>query len=73
MSFDQILGILQIIIAGLFMAAILVQKRGASLGGAFGGSSESYYTKRGAERMVFLGSIFLAVLFLGVSLLRSFV
>lgn len=61
--------ILQIIISLLLLFSILIQANGTSIGRAFG-SSASYHTKRGAERALFIGTIFLAVLFVSLSLLN---
>lgn len=45
------------------ISLILLQSSQGGLGSAFGGG-EAYRTKRGAERVVFIGTIALAVLFL---------
>ena len=45
------------------ISLILLQSSQGGLGSAFGGG-EGYRTKRGAERVVFIGTIVLAVLFL---------
>ncbi|PIZ43803.1 preprotein translocase subunit SecG, partial [candidate division WWE3 bacterium CG_4_10_14_0_2_um_filter_42_7] len=46
--------ILQIIMAVLLVAAILIQGRGTGLGGIFGGEGGVYRTKRGAEKIIFI-------------------
>ena len=60
--------IAQIIVAILLMAAILMQNRGAGLGGVFGGSGGVYLTKRGLEKKLFITTIVLAVIFILLSL-----
>lgn len=45
------------------IALILLQSSQGGLGSAFGGS-EGYRTKRGAERVVLIGTVVFAVLFL---------
>ena len=65
----NILLIAQMAVSILLLLAILVQAKGTSLGRAFGGST-SYHTKRGAERALFVTTIFLAVIFVGLSLLN---
>ena len=55
--------ILQIIISVALGALILVQSRGTGLGSAFGGGGESYRSKRGVEKVFFILTIVLAVLF----------
>lgn len=56
---------IQIILSILLVAAILLQQRGSSLGGAFGGDnySSSFNKRRGAEQFLFQLSIGLAILF----------
>lgn len=60
--------IAQIVVAILLMAAILMQNRGAGLGGVFGGSGGVYLTKRGLEKKLFITTIVLAVIFILLSL-----
>jgi protein translocase SecG subunit len=56
---------IQIILAVLLIASILLQQRGSSLGGAFGGDnfSSAFHKRRGAELFLFKFSIGIAVLF----------
>lgn len=55
---------IQVILSILLIGAILLQQRGAGLGGAFGDSSqESFYKRRGAELFLFRASAVLAILF----------
>lgn len=60
----QVFTIIQVISAVLLIAAILMQQRGTGLGSAFGGGSEIYRTKRGVEKILFISTIVLSVLFL---------
>jgi len=60
--------IIQIIVAILLMIAILMQNRGAGLGGVFGGSGGVYLTKRGLEKKLFIATIVLAAIFILLSL-----
>ena len=62
------LKISQIVISVLLMLAILLQNKGASLSGVFGGSNNVYLSKRGFDKFLVYASIALAVLFLAVSL-----
>lgn len=57
------LKIVQIILAVLLTAAILLQQRGSGLGAAFGGEGNVYRSRRGFEKILFIVSIILAVLF----------
>jgi len=63
MSISLIISIIQIIICVLLITAILLQQRGGGLGASFGGGGASYYTKRGMERVLFISTIILAILF----------
>lgn len=56
---------IQIILSILLVASILLQQRGSSLGGAFGGDnfSSAFNKRRGAELFLFKFSIGIAVLF----------
>ena len=62
---------IQIILAILLVAAILLQQRGSSLGGAFGGDnfSSAFHKRRGAELFLFKFTIGIAVLFVISALL----
>jgi len=61
-----ILPYIQIILSALLMAAILLQRTGAQVGGAFGGSdnfSSAFHTRRGMEKILFTTTIIIAILF----------
>lgn len=68
----QILPIAQIVISVLLVGAILLQQKGGGLGNAFGGLGTSYHTKRGFERVLFIVTIILGVLFV-VSTIASLI
>lgn len=69
---QKILQIIQLIMAVLLIAAIMIQNRGAGLGGIFGGEGGVYRTKRGAEKIIFIATIVLATLFLSLSIISVF-
>ncbi len=54
----------EIILSLLLILGIVLQQRGASLGGAFGGDNfaSTFYKRRGAELFLFRASIILSVL-----------
>lgn len=60
-----VLPYIQIILSVLLVAAVLLQQRGSSLGGAFGGDnfSAAFHKRRGGELFLFRTSIVLATLF----------
>lgn len=61
----------QIILSILLIAVIMLQQRGSSLGGAFGGDnfSATFHKRRGAEQFLFRASIVLAILFVASTLI----
>lgn len=64
--------IAQIVLAVILMGLILIQSKGAGLSGVFGGEGNVYSTRRGAERIVFIATIVVAVMFFGVALLNVY-
>jgi protein translocase SecG subunit len=66
---------IQIVLAVLLIAAILLQQRGSSLGGAFGGDnfSSAFHKRRGAELFLFKFSVGISVLFVASTLLNILV
>lgn len=54
----------EIILSILLIVGIVLQQRGASLGGAFGGDNfaSTFYKRRGAEKFLFNATIVIAVL-----------
>jgi len=69
----QTLLITQIVLAILLIVAILLQHRGTSLGGAFGGGGEVYRSRRGAEKFLFYLTIILAALFVMMAIVNLLV
>ncbi len=54
----------QIVLSILLTVAIILQQRGAGLGGAFGDTQgTTFYVRRGAEKTLFYATIVLAILF----------
>ncbi|OGN05398.1 MAG: preprotein translocase subunit SecG [Candidatus Yanofskybacteria bacterium RIFCSPHIGHO2_01_FULL_44_17] len=66
----QMLTIIQLVLAVLVIVSILLQQRGSGLSGAFGGEGGVYSTRRGVEKILFRGTVVVAVLFFGVSIAR---
>ena len=56
---------IQIVLSLLLIMGIVLQNRGASLGGAFGGDNfaSTFYKRRGAEKFLFNATIVIAILF----------
>ena len=65
--------IIQIIISVLLVVLILLQERSAGLSGIFGGEGGGVYqTRRGLEKMIFIGTIVLAVAFMALAVLQLY-
>lgn len=60
---QTILNILQIVFAVFLIVSVLLQARGSGLGAVFGGEGNVYRTKRGFEKILFIGTIVLSILF----------
>ena len=54
----------EIILSVLLIVGIVLQQRGATLGGAFGGDNfaSTFYKRRGAEKFLFNATIAIAIL-----------
>ena len=66
MSFLQgMLPYIQIVLGALLIVAVILQRTGASLGGAFGSDnfSSGFHTRRGLEKTLFRATIALGILF----------
>jgi len=65
---ENLLPILQIIVAICLSACILLQTRGQSLGSAFGAEAGFYATRRGIEKKIFWLTIIFGILFISLAL-----
>lgn len=61
----SVLPLAQIALSILLIGAIVLQRTGASLGGAFGADnfSSGFHTRRGLERTIFYATIGITILF----------
>lgn len=62
----SVLPYIQIILSAVMVVLILLQQTGAQVGGAFGGSdnlSSAYHTRRGLEKVLFISTVIIAILF----------
>ncbi|MBP6858626.1 MAG: preprotein translocase subunit SecG [Candidatus Pacebacteria bacterium] len=69
----SLLPYIQIILSVLLVVAILIQRTGAQVGGAFGGGdnfSSAFHTRRGFEKSIFIATIIIAVLFAASALVN---
>ena len=60
---DNIFNILQIILAVVLVAVILLQQKGSGLGAAFGGGGSVHSTRRGVDKILFNITVVVAILF----------
>lgn len=58
-----VFNLLTMISGVLMIVTVLLQSRGQSLGMSFGGDSNFYRSKRGAEKIIYNATIILAVIF----------
>lgn len=65
--------IVQIVVAVLLAASVLLQNRGAGLGSTFGGDFGGYYTKRGFEKFLYWTSIILGFIFIAVAAFIAYI
>jgi len=63
------LHVIQIIISITLIVLVLLQTKGAGLGGIFGGDGGVYRTRRGVEKTLYQVTIGLAALFFVISLI----
>ena len=71
-SLVSFLPYLQIAVAAVLVTCILLQRTGAQVGGAFGGSdnwSSAYHTRRGLEKGLFVATITAGIVFAALSLI----
>lgn len=70
-----ILPYIQIVLSLLLIGGIVLQQRGAGLGGAFGGDnfSSTFYKRRGAEKFLFNATIVIAILFVASTVAGLFI
>ena len=66
------LAIAQIITAILLTGAILLQAQGSGLGSTWGGGGETYHTRRGVEKVIFIFTIIAIIVFAGLALANLF-
>lgn len=65
---QNILTVIQVILAVLLIGAIMIQQKGAGLGEAFGGSNTMFSTRRGIDLMLHRVTIVLSILFFATAI-----
>ena len=66
----MIIPIIQVVVAILLIILIVLQERSAGLSTLFGGESGFYQTRRGVEKIVFVSTIVLTVVFVVLAILQ---
>lgn len=67
-ALDTYLFLAQIIISIALIVAILLQAKGATLGGIFGGDGATFRTRRGLEKTLYQATIGLSLAFFALSI-----
>ena len=71
---DSALNLVMIIVSVVLILVVLLQTKGSSFSGAFGGDTSSIYrTRRGIEKSLFQFTIIIGVAFALVALISSLV
>lgn len=71
---DTAINIAMILLSVMLIGVILLQTKGSSFSGAFGGDTSSIYkTRRGVEKSLFQFTIVLAAVFVVMAIISSFV
>lgn len=71
--YPQVIKITEIVVSVLLILAILLQSKGAGLSAVFGGEGNVYTVRRGAEKILFIATIILAIVLFGLALSHLFV
>ncbi|MBI5732264.1 MAG: preprotein translocase subunit SecG [Candidatus Magasanikbacteria bacterium] len=66
------LDLIQIILAVILVATILLQAKGTGLSGVFGGEGNVFRTKRGFEKILFYATVAVACGFFAVAILNVY-
>jgi preprotein translocase subunit SecG len=61
--------IAQIVLAIIITAFVLLQAQGSGLGSTWGGGGETFHTRRGVEKVIFVATIVAIILFAAVSII----
>jgi preprotein translocase subunit SecG len=65
----NIIRIIQAVVGILIITAILLQQRSSGLSAIFGGEGGSFYrSRRGLEKIIFIGTIVLTIIFIALSI-----
>lgn len=68
MPMREVLLIAQVIVSVILVGTILLQAQGSGLGTTWGGGGETYHTRRGVEKVVFILTIVGVIAFAALSI-----
>lgn len=67
----MLIPIIQILISVALVVLILLQERSAGLSGIMGGEGGAFYqTRRGLEKVIFIATVVLSVIFVGLAVFQ---
>lgn len=66
----EILPYLQIIVSIILVTVILLQQGGAAMGSAFGQGEGFHTERRGSEKILFISTVVMAVVFISLAILN---
>ena len=69
---EKIISYLILVVSIILVVLVLLQAKGSGLGQVFGGDGNVYQTRRGLEKGIFIVTVTLAVIFVGLSLASVF-
>ncbi len=65
------LSIVQIIVSILLVGLILLQAQGTGLGNNWTGGGETYHTRKGVEKVIFIATVVSIIIFILISLANA--
>lgn len=69
---ENVIYVIQIVALILIIVSVVLQQKGTGLSGVFGGGSNYYQTRRGAEKFMFYVTVFSATAFLLATMWQIF-
>ncbi len=69
----QTLTIIDAVLGALVALLILLQHRSSGLSATFGGMGTTYVQRRGAEKVLFVATVWLSVAFFGIAIAMMYV
>jgi protein translocase SecG subunit len=69
----NVLLIIEVVLGMLLTLLILLQHRASGLSATFGGAGTAYIQRRGAEKVLFAATVWIAVAFFGIAIVLMYV